>query len=262
MTEIKIVFFDIDNTLFDQNKKVPDSTIEAIGKLQQKGVVTAIATGRAPFMFSQLRQQLNIHSYVSFNGSYVVERDKVIYRKPIPGAVLDQLEKQASEKDKRLIFLNEEAMKIDGTLDPHIRESIDSLKLDIPFPEKDARFYKRHEIYQGMLFYSEKDETSYLRQAPLNELRYVRWHPYAVDVIPQHGSKAAGIQKLLGEMGLPAEAACAFGDGNNDVEMLKYVGTGVAMGNAVEPARNAADGVTLRVDQDGIYYGLKDLGLI
>lgn len=262
MTGIKIVFFDIDNTLFDQNKKVPDSTLEAIQKLQQKGVTTAIATGRAPFMFSQLRQQLNIHSYVSFNGSYVVDQDALIYRNPIPGEVLDQLEKQASEKDKRLILLNEETMKIDGTLDPYIRKSIASLRLDIPFPEQDAQFYKHHEIYQGMLFYSEKDETGYLEQAPLNELRYVRWHPYAVDVIPEHGSKAMGIQKMLEAMGISANAAAAFGDGNNDVEMLKYVGTGVAMGNAVDQAREAADHVTRTVDHDGIYYGLKDLGLI
>lgn len=262
MTGIKIVFFDIDNTLFNQNKKVPDSAVEAITKLQEKGIITAIATGRAPFMFRELRGMLKIHSYVSFNGSYVVDRDRPIYRNPIPEETLSQLEMQASEKDQRVAFLNEQAMKIDGALDPQIKESIASLKLDVPFPEEDDQYYKHHDIYQGMLFYSEKDPTDYLSQAPLNELRYVRWHPYAVDVIPQHGSKAMGIKRLLAEMGLSAESACAFGDGNNDVEMLRYVGTGVAMGNAVERARNAADRVTRTADRDGIYYGLKDLGLI
>lgn len=262
MTEIKIVFFDIDNTLFDRNKQVPDSAAEAIKKLQQKGILTAIATGRAPFMFKRLREKLQIHSFVSFNGSYVVDRDKTIFRNPIPAGVLDQLEKQASEKDKRVIFLNEQAMRIDGTLDPHIKESISSLKLGIPFPEKDDQFYKHHDIYQGMLFYSEDDKTDFLKKEPLNELRYIRWHPNAVDIIPQHGSKAMGIRTLLNKMGIPPEAACAFGDGNNDVEMLRYVGTGVAMGNAVESARSAADRVTRTADQDGIYHGLKDLGLI
>ncbi|TGB00167.1 Cof-type HAD-IIB family hydrolase [Sporolactobacillus shoreae] len=262
MSNIKIVFFDIDSTLYDQKKSVPESTVEAVKTLQRKGIITAIATGRAPFMFSKLRADLDINTFASFNGSYVVYQNEAIYKKPIPEALLDNLEHQSSEAGNRLIFLNEETMKIDGKMGSDIAEGMSSLKLDLPFPEEDPEFYHNHDIYQALLFYTAQDDSSYLENEPLNKLRYVRWHKNAVDVIPQAGSKASGIRKILEELNFSADEACAFGDGNNDVEMLSYVGTGVAMGNAVESARRAADFVTRSVDQDGIYYGLKDLGLI
>lgn len=262
MPDIKIVFFDIDSTLYDQHKHIPDSTAEAITALQRKGIMAAVATGRAPFMFENLRTDLNIHSYVSFNGSYVVHQDEPFYKNPLPEDTLEILERTSSMRGYRMIFQSGSTMKIDGELNAEVKKGFTSLKLNLPFPEEDRDFYKKEDIYQALLFYKEQDDSGYLGQFPLNTLRYVRWHEEAVDVIPRNGSKARGIQKMLEKLGLRAEEACAFGDGNNDVEMLSYVGTGVAMGNAVDRAKQAADLVTRSVDDDGIYYGLKTLCLL
>src|SRR5690625_6342097 len=68
----KIVFFDIDGTLVDDDKNIPVSAKQAIDELKRNDVYVAIATGRAPFMFEHIRQELEIESYVSFNGQYVV----------------------------------------------------------------------------------------------------------------------------------------------------------------------------------------------
>ncbi|MFT8317255.1 MAG: Cof-type HAD-IIB family hydrolase [Sporolactobacillus sp.] len=262
MSQVKIVFFDIDSTLYDQNKSVPESTAEAVRALQKKGIKTVIATGRAPFMFKELRKELDIHSYISFNGSYVVSEDQAISKRPLPEDVLSKLENAVQAHNHRLVFVNEEGMKIDGKLDPTVEAAIDSLKLRLPYPEIDADYYRKREIYQGLLFYSDQEDCSYLKRKPLDSLEYVRWHPLAVDVIPQNGSKAYGVKKMLEILHLSPDQACAFGDGNNDVEMLGYVGTGVAMGNAVDAAKEAAGLVTRPVDQEGIYYGLKKIGLI
>ncbi|MDD9147198.1 Cof-type HAD-IIB family hydrolase [Sporolactobacillus sp. CQH2019] len=262
MSEIKIVFFDIDDTLYDQDKKIPESTAEAIEKLQRKGIITAVATGRGPFMFADLRRQLNIHTFVSYNGSYVVHENEPALRNPLSRPILQELEKESSEIGNRLVFLNEQTMRIDGKKNDRVEKGIASLKLNFPFPEEDPGFYKQHDIYQALLFYSERDDSSYLRKEPLNTFRYVRWHPYGVDVIPNGGSKASGIGSILEKMNLSADEACAFGDGNNDVEMLSFVGTGVAMGNAVAGVKKAADFVTRPVNKDGVYYGLKNIGLL
>lgn len=258
----KIVFFDIDSTLYDANKTVPESTREAIKELQRKGVITAIATGRAPFMFAGLRDELSIDAYASFNGSFVVYADRPIYKRPLSETALRSLAEQSALRGIRMVFLNEETMKIDGKIRSEVAESISSLKLNLPMPEIDPDFYRNHEIYQSLLFLSEEEDSGYLRQPPLTAFRYVRWHEYSVDVIPRHGSKAHGILQLLKKLHLTPADACAFGDGYNDVEMLSYVGTGVAMGNAVDVAKKAADLVTRPVDQDGIYYGLKEIGLL
>lgn len=262
MSNVKIVFFDIDNTLYDQDKSVPESTAEAVGELQKKGIITAIATGRAPFMFDRLRKQLDIHSFISFNGSHVVCQDEPVFKNPFPKPALQKLENESSGLGRPLVFLNEKTMRIDSTLNSQVKASMASLKLNIPLPEEDRSFYINHDIYQALLFYSEQDDASYLEKEPLDSFSYVRWHKYAVDVIPQKGSKASGIRKLLKKLNLSADEACAFGDGNNDIEMLSFVGTGVAMGNAVDRAKGAADFVTRPVNKDGIYYGLKEIGLL
>ncbi|MBM7656754.1 Cof-type HAD-IIB family hydrolase [Sporolactobacillus spathodeae] len=260
--QVKIVFFDIDNTLYDPNKKVPESTVEALQALKEKGIATAIATGRSPFMFQELREKLGIDSYVSFNGSYVVYKKEPIYKKHLPKDVLERLEQEARARDQRLVFLNERTMRSDGEINAKVKEGINSLKLPYPLPEIEPDFYCKEDVYQSLLFYGEQDDHAYLNEAPLDSFDYVRWHPYAVDVIPKNGSKAFGISQMLQILQLSREETAAFGDGYNDVEMLRFVGTGVAMGNAVAAAKKAADEVTRPVDQDGIYYGLKKIGLI
>jgi hydroxymethylpyrimidine pyrophosphatase-like HAD family hydrolase len=81
-------------------------------------------------------------------------------------------------------------------------------------------------------------------------------------LLPAGGSKAKGIHMLLEKAGIRREDTFAFGDGLNDVEMLKYVGTGVAMGNGCDEAKAASDLVTKAVSEDGIRYGLQMTGLI
>lgn len=76
MSDKKIIFFDIDGTLLDDDKKMPLTAEKAVFALKELGHEVAIATGRAPFMFKDIREQLEIDSYVSFNGQYVVLRGK------------------------------------------------------------------------------------------------------------------------------------------------------------------------------------------
>lgn len=88
------------------------------------------------------------------------------------------------------------------------------------------------------------------------------WWPRAVDIIPADGSKGVGVQKVLDYFHIKNEQAIAFGDGGNDIEMLQTVGTGVAMGNATDDVKAAADTVCGNVSDDGIYYYCKNHGLL
>ena len=70
------------------------------------------------------------------------------------------------------------------------------------------------------------------------------------------------MQKLLDFLQVDKADTIAFGDGYNDLEMLGFVDTGVAMGNAVEELKAVADYVTDAVDRDGIFKAMKFLELI
>jgi Cof subfamily protein (haloacid dehalogenase superfamily) len=254
----KIVFFDIDGTLLDHEKKLPVSTKEAIKLLRQNGVFVAIATGRAPFMFDGLRRELEIDSFVSFNGQFVVYENVAIYENPLKEDELGRFLKHTKKNNHPLVFMNEKTMKATVEHHPFIEKSIGSLKL--PHPQEDATFYVNRNMYQTLLFCEDQHEILYAKEFP--HFDFIRWHRYSVDVLPRGGSKAAGINKMIERLGFDIKDVYAFGDGLNDLEMLKFVGTSVAMGNGVAEAKEKADFITSDVSENGIWNGLKELQLI
>lgn len=254
----KMVFFDIDGTLLDHDKNLPLSTKKALEQLRANGIFVAIATGRAPFMFETLRNELDIDSFVSFNGQLVVFENEVIYENPLNEEEIHRLYLHSKENGHPLIFMNQHTMKASVPHHKYIEESMQSLKFS--HPEMDEKFYKNNQIYQSLIFCEEKEEHHYTTK--YSQFNFIRWHQYSADVLPLGGSKAEGIKKMVERLGFDISDVYAFGDGLNDIEMLQTVGTGVAMGNAVDEAKAHANLVTKAVSEEGIWYGLKELDLI
>ncbi|MEK4199427.1 Cof-type HAD-IIB family hydrolase [Cytobacillus sp. FSL K6-0265] len=255
---MKIVFFDIDGTLLNKDNIIPDSTKKAVKQLQENGIYVAIATGRAPFMFKHIREQLDIESFVSFNGQYVVFEGNVIYKNPLNKDQLRQLEKHAHQNGHPMVYLNEETMKSSVSHHPYIQESMDSL--DFPHPEEDGTFYEKKEIYQALVFCKHEDESLYVDG--YDDFGFVRWHRVSTDVVPTGGTKAEGIKEMIKRLNISMEDVYAFGDGLNDIEMLEASGVGIAMGNALPEVKKVANMVTEHVDEDGIWKGLRKVELI
>lgn len=253
----KIVFFDIDGTLLDQHLQIPNSTKKAIQALQNNGVYTAIATGRAPFMIPHLLDELNISSYVCFNGQYVMFEGELIYARPINKSELANLVELANAYDHSMVYMNEKTLKANVKNDQRVANSLRAI--DLPHPAYDPNFFEYKEIYQALLFATE-DEGDYLHS--FQDISFIRWHPYVLDVIPAGGSKAEGIEKLIQRLGFKMSDVYAFGDGMNDIEMLRTVGTGIAMGNAHDVVKEYADLVTENVEDDGIMKGLQAVNLL
>lgn len=259
MTNRKLIFFDIDGTLLDHEKELPASTKEAIFQLKEKGHEIAIATGRAPFMYTDLREELGIHTFVSYNGQYVVFNGEELYTNPLNKAPLLKLTETALSNNHPIVYMDHEDMKANVPEHPYINEGIATLKIN-QFPDHDPYYYKGRDLYQSLLFCPEGEEKQY--ESEFTDFDFVRWHPLSVDVLPKGGSKAKGIEKLVAKLGFSEEDVYAFGDGLNDMEMLNTVHHSVAMGNAVDKVKSVARYVTKSVDDDGIYHGLKMVGLL
>ena len=84
-----------------------------------------------------------------------------------------------------------------------------------------------------------------------------RWTSHFTDIIPKDGGKNKGIDAIINHFGIKLEETMAFGDGGNDIDMLKHAGIGVAMENGREDVKKIADFITTSVDDDGITYALK-----
>jgi Cof subfamily protein (haloacid dehalogenase superfamily) len=254
----KIVFFDIDGTLVNEEKQISPSTVEAIRELRDRGVEVVIATGRAPYFFKTLAEKLGIDSFVSLNGAYVVYQGKRLYKRTIPLASLEGLVSLAAKNKHSLVFEGSDAFFSNAEAHPYIMESVSSLRVDLPGYNPD--YWKTEDVYQAFLHCEAHEEHLYELAFP--DLRLVRWHSKAMDVLVIDGSKAKGIEALLSHLNISPSDAVAFGDGLNDKEMLTHVGLGIAMGNSHKDLLPFADYVTSSVDEDGIRNGLQYAGLI
>ncbi|TYR79885.1 Cof-type HAD-IIB family hydrolase [Priestia megaterium] len=256
----KMIFFDIDGTLLDHDKKLPASTKNAVQLLKEQGHEVAIATGRAPFMFKELREELDIQTFISFNGQYIVLNGKVLYKNPLDLEELQLLTDYAATKNHPVVYMDHEDMKSNIKFHSHIETSISTLKLGFSHPTHDPSYFKNREIYQSLLFCTEGEEIPY--EEKFKKFDYIRWHEFSTDVLPSGGSKARGIEIMIEKLGYKKEDVYAFGDGLNDIEMLQFVGNGVAMGNAHDEVKDVAKYVTKDVAEDGISHGLQLVGLL
>ena len=110
------------------------------------------------------------------------------------------------------------------------------------------------------VFMSPEQEERIMREFP--ECVSSRWSPLMADINMCGVTKASGMDVFLRYYGIDRSRSMAFGDGGNDVEMIRHAGVGVALGNAVDAAKRAADYVTATVDDDGVLRALQHYGVL
>ncbi|EGZ48573.1 Cof-type HAD-IIB family hydrolase [Neisseria wadsworthii] len=258
----KIIFFDIDDTLYSTKEhRIAESTRAALKALNRKGFITAIATGRAPCLLPEVIRELieetGIDMLVSINGQYVRHKGKTLAEFPLPQASVQEIITFLKQADVAYGLVSVEHFSVSRETEA-LLDAAGALKLPYRIAP-DA--YLHDPVYQIIGFYDEATEQSLNGNLPAG-IKTVRWHPYGVDLLDEGGSKARGIQVALDKLGLTMADAMAFGDGPNDIEMMKAVGFGVVMGNGHPDTKAVADFVCPPVTEDGVYRGLLSLGLI
>lgn len=258
----KFIFFDIDGTLLDDKKEILDSTKEAIKALREAGHDMAIATGRNAYMADEIIKDLEFDHYIVCNGAEAFYNHETAFKNPLDQGALHRLIELADKEEHHLIYETAKNL-LRRSKEVHSRMSEGMKYVGHPVPEYDdtERFHYDNELIQMLLFINE-EESSLYEEEQFPEFRFVRWHADAVDVLPASGSKFETIKILAEQKGYKPEDVITFGDGNNDFEMIKNSGYGVAMANAVPAVKKAADYVTDSNNNNGIFSALKMLQLI
>jgi len=254
----KIVFFDVDGTLTDHNSgEISLSTKLAIKSLISKGILVVAATGRPLSMCKEL-QDLGIETFITANGGYVKHKQQVIHKVPMNKDIILEVIEFARSENNGLSFYTED-FSMNGVKEKEILTALkETLSLDdYPFTN---RLIHRQEVFLLCLFANDETVKKYIQRFPY--LTFKRWHPYVLNVLLEDVSKSLAIVKMLEFFGIDKSEAVAFGDGENDIDMLELVGLGIAMGNGSEKLKNIADFVTRKSSEDGIHYALKKYGII
>ncbi|MCM1452761.1 MAG: Cof-type HAD-IIB family hydrolase [Clostridium sp.] len=249
----KALFFDIDGTLvsFDTHR-IPDSAVEAIARARAAGHKIVISTGRPRIIInnlSQLQSRGLIDAYITMNGAYVFCGDDVLSKSPIPKADARAIAEMCAKEGIPCIFVRENSISIAGSNQLAVDVFAKQLMAP-PIPPSDYQSPLQGELFQITPFLSEDQEGKAHRLMP--GCQFGRWHPAFVDVTAKGATKAHGLEVVCKHFGMSLADAIAFGDGGNDVPMLKAAGIGVAMGNANDNVKRQADFVTDTVDNGGI----------
>ena len=255
---IKAIFFDVDGTLISHKQNsVPESTRTALGKLSDKGILRIVATGRHALELAELPvHDIKFDASVLLNGQLCLDSEgNILSENPISGKDKARIIEMFQGSSIPIVLVEKDRLYIN-----FVNEYVRLAQQAISTPVPDVGFYTGNEIYQAVA-YVKKDEDEFLFQQ-LPGCMITRWNDYGVDIVSSSGGKTAGIKEYLKISNIKQEETMAFGDGENDMDMLKFVRIGVAMGNADTQVKEIADYVTDSVDDDGIAKALKYFGII
>ena len=258
--EYRLIAMDLDGTLLNDSKQITARTKAALMAAQRKGIRLALASARpSPGLYRE-RDALKLQEYggilMSYNGGRIVDA--------ATGNVLFETCMDREETKQVLRFL--ETLPVTPILDDGKQ-----------FYVTDAAGFKvAYECRNNNMVYNEVvNLAEFLHFAPIKilmsvqpeklpqvqkqiakrlpeSLTVVQTAPFYLEVIPRRINKGQGIRDICAVLGLDTTQVIAFGDAENDIPMLRAAGMGVAMGNAQQAVKQAADAVTCSNNEDGI----------
>ena len=227
--------------------------------LKKQGIKRVLCTGRHVRELEQLgffELGLDFDGYILLNGQIILDKDlNYIDGTPIDKEEMKKIERVFNEKKVSLILETREELFC-NFYDDFYLEGLRSVNTD-PFPIKE---YHGEEIFQ-VSTYVKKETKEYLRKE-FSGCFMTSWNEYGALFVNKQGGKSKGIEKYLKSVNETPKETMAFGDGDNDLDMLEYCGVGVGMGNGTKNVIEHCDYLTETIDNDGLYLALKHLGVV
>ncbi len=257
--KIKAVFFDIDGTLVSfTTHTVPESARRAIARLRERGVKVFIATGRL-LRHTEVVSDIEVDGYITVNGSYCLTASgDVIFEQSFPQDIVERILSFKEQYGFSMELMTHENIYVEH-ITPEVQKAIDMVNI-VPEIAPLREIADKQKVFQVCPYISRELEQEILPQLP--ECVGSRWTELFMDVNMRGIDKSIAARKVMEYYGFSMEESMAFGDGGNDVPLVRDVGLGVAMGNACDELKSVADYVTESVDEDGIEKALQHFGLI
>lgn len=263
---IKALIFDVDDTLIRMGTdRIADSTIRAIEMARANGLKIIVATGRGyRYLHQDVKQRVKADYYVMVNGGCVNATDgTTVLSHPMTAHETETIIKLCMERDYAFAFKFDDSLQIynryEYFISKYCNKAIKRENLDDNSDRRD--YHLVHGMPLDAFIYSENNESMDLKKL-LPELNYYAPYNYAMECYGENVNKGNTLRELFAHLKLEKDECMAFGDGDNDIEMLKMCGIGVCMGNGTTAAKQAADYVTDDIDSDGIYNALKHYEVI
>lgn len=265
MNDKHLIVLDLDGTLLTDKKSISPRTKQTLLKLKEDGHEVMIATGR-PYRSSELYyRELGLTTpIVNFNGAFVhhpLQTSWGTYHSPLDIKIAKEIVEACDQFSYHNIIAE---VRDDLYVHYHDEKLMNMFNVGNPkMTSGDLRNYL-NDSPTSMLIHTDSEYVGKIRQH-LSEVHaelvdHRRWSEpfHIIEIIKSGLSKAVGLQRVSNYLDIPKDRIIAFGDEDNDLEMLDYAGTGVAMGNAIELVKNVANTTTLTNEEDGIAIFLEE----
>lgn len=261
---VRALFFDVDGTLVGyQHHRIDPREIESIRALREKGYKLFIATGRD--IHARL-EALVIEPLLGYMDGFISSNGQNCFLADGTEISSHPLNESDFVPLRECCEANHIAMLYYFGPDSYVTEITDHVlafekHIGINIPPVRPMDPELRSISRLCVYASPEDEARLLKPL-MNHTLTARNSDHLIDLIPKGVGKDSGIREVCAWLKIPREETMAFGDGENDISMMHEAGISVAMGNADERVKAAADYVTGTSEEAGITQALKHFGLI
>lgn len=264
--EKSAVFFDIDGTLWNYDKFIPDSARKAIKQLRENGHLAFICSGRArSFIQDKDLLSLGFDGIVCSCGCHIEIDGKLLYEKVLDSnfarKTIEMIRSYGFRpilEGPNYIYMDDDEFDHNDAFGNILRRDLGNDLLTIG-----GDYYGKWVINKlSCATDVEADKRLECFDKLSKHFSVIEHNDSVCELVPVGHNKATGMMKACELVGIDPKNTYAFGDSENDLDMLEAAQYGVAMGNGTDRAKAAADYVTTAFDDDGIYNGLKHFGLI
>ncbi|RAS73762.1 Cof-type HAD-IIB family hydrolase [Priestia endophytica] len=265
MPEKHLIALDLDGTLLTDKKEITPYTKRVIASAREQGHVVMIATGRPYRSSTMYYKELDLTTpIVNFNGALVHHpQDGTFgtYHSPMNHKTIHEIVEAMEQYEVTNILA--EVMD-DMYVHYDDRQLTDVLALGHPKVTRgDLRKFLREDPTSILIHANQSqvdDIRSHLSDVHAEVIEHRRWGApfHIIEIVKKGINKAVGLKRVAEHYNIPTQHIIAFGDEDNDFEMIKFAGVGVAMGNAIPSLKEIANTSTLTNEEEGIAHFLID----
>ena len=248
---IKLLALDMDGTLLNEAKEIPQAHIDAIHKAIDKGVKLVLCTGRPLFGVLPYYKKLGLdleNEYVIVNNGCSTHQTSdwgLVDWRELSKSDIEYLNDLAEKSDVQLTLFDEEHyFVLGGKPNPIVQYDATLVFSDLTEISLEEATSGKYRMFQGM-FLGTKEQTD-------ERFSGVRSQPVIYEAMPLGTTKASALSRLAEILDIKPSEIMAMGDANNDIEMLEFAGLGIAMGNASDHVKSLADAVTSSNEENGV----------
>jgi Cof subfamily protein (haloacid dehalogenase superfamily) len=261
MNEYKLLFLDIDGTIIRPDDSIEESTKQAVFAVQKKGLDVFLATGRPIHEILDIAKELNINSFIGYNGAYGIYKGEILFQEAMDEKTVFNFVNISNKYHHEAVLYTDSENAFTSLETPVVEKFIKKFHLHkntlcTPDMFTNVLGMTLIGLKENDSLHYEWEDGVHLSQINLEGMKN------CYDVIRDKVNKGFGIEVVLKHLGVAKEEAIAFGDGLNDKEMLMSVGEGFAMGNGHPDLFGFAKHKTTSVTDSGVFNGLKMLGLV